>query len=282
MAVTHMNVGGISVTANTTTPCRVEVAETQGWHIAVPFAGELSFEAGRQRADLKAGASALLLPNIERATDRGESSLVVASFQPAELQRRIDVMSAGEHPSVPLDARMQTLGFDHRPGLFRAFTHICNLLDDCEGDTELAGQLGIEDLMYRWMATVLMESRAERGPEPSRNAVDHVCDLIVSMTESRPLSLTEMEAASGLSARALQYGFQARFGCSPMQWQQRERMIKAHQRLIALPAGQTITDLAHAMGFSSSSAFTALYKQHFGETPSQTARRLGRESPAVF
>jgi len=86
----------------------------------------------------------------------------------------------------------------------------------------------------------------------------------------RPLTLTEMENASALSARSLQYSFMRRFGCSPMQWQQRERMIRVRERLFLLPPDATITELAYEMGFSTLSALTTLYKWHFGETPIQT------------
>jgi len=82
-----------------------------------------------------------------------------------------------------------------------------------------------------------------------------------------------MEMASGLSARALQYAFKARFGCSPMAWQRRERMLKARQLLLANAHSQSITNLAYDMGFSSASAFSTLYKLHFDETPSETLDR---------
>ena len=72
---------------------------------------------------------------------------------------------------------------------------------------------------------------------------------------------------SGLSARAPHYPFRARFNCSPMEWQRRERMLEVQNRLMSLAPGQTITTLAHAMGVLSSAAFATLYLRYIGETP---------------
>jgi AraC-like DNA-binding protein len=107
-----------------------------------------------------------------------------------------------------------------------------------------------------------------------QHRLDAVCDLVGSAFE-RPFTLTEMEAISGLSARALQYGFKARFGCSPMEWQRRERIRLARNRLMFAAPGETITQIAYAMGFASSAAFAAQYRRYFGETPSQTFRLRG-------
>jgi len=87
------------------------------------------------------------------------------------------------------------------------------------------------------------------------------------------LTLTEIEIATGLSSRALQYAFKARFGISPMEWQRRERMVMARTRLMQAAPTETITEVAHSMGFSSSSAFATLYKRYLGELPSETRWR---------
>ena len=67
----------------------------------------------------------------------------------------------------------------------------------------------------------------------------------------------------------------ATYGCSPMEWQRRERMQLVRRRLMFPRGEETITDIAFATGFSSSAAFAAQYRRYFGETPSQTRRSAG-------
>lgn len=159
--------------------------------------------------------------------------------------------------------------------IFPAFQHLCGLIETVSGNPNYARILGIEDAIHRWVVHALgvLPRDAEASPPDfgNRHRLDIICDLVRS-THERPLTLTEMESLSGLSARALQYAFNARFGCSPMEWQRRERMHLARRRLMFPVPGETITDIAYAMGFSSSAAFAAQYRRYFGETPSGTRR----------
>lgn len=170
-----------------------------------------------------------------------------------------------------VDDRPRQFRLDRLEGMFQTFLLLCRMVDTTHGKEGLALTLGLNDMFYRWMAGIML---AQKGPVPearrtTASSLDLVCGLVRHSVE-RPLTLTEMELASGLSARALQYAFKARFNCSPMEWQRRERMLDARQRLLSMGDSETITQVAHAMGFSSSAAFATRYKQQFGETPSQT------------
>lgn len=266
-------IGDLKLMANSLDPCRMHVEETGGWHLVVPVAGSASLECDNHKFSLVPGESSLLLPNVRRIGERTNSSVAVVSFVMPKLQRVIAAMAgeeAGKHISDQRPLAMQT---DSRSGLFPAFLTICQLIDLALKHPGLDAALGLEDMIYRWMAaSILTRHDGDHLQQASSSRIDAVCDLVRSSTE-RPLTLSEMEMASGLSARALQYAFKTRFGCSPMAWQRGERMLKAQQLLLASPPSQTITTLAHDMGFSSASAFSTLYKRHFGETPRQTLSR---------
>jgi AraC-like DNA-binding protein len=241
--------GDLKLMANSQDACRMHVEETGGWHLVVPVAGSASLECDNHKFSLIPGRSSLLLPNIERIGERTDSSVAVFSFQMPKLNRVLATMTGEEESQHIPDQRPLAIHTDPRSGLFPAFLTICKQIDLALMHPDLGNVLDIEDIIYRWMAATVSPMDGDaRLPVRSRRCLDVVCDLAGSLCE-RPLTLTEMEMASGLSARALQYAFKARFGCSPMAWQRRERMLKARQLLLANADSQTITTLAYDMGF---------------------------------
>lgn len=269
-------IGDVRFLAHAATPCRMEVEESKGWHLIAPYIGTASLQCDGKVFDLRSGVSSLLLPNMRRSTERAPSSVTIASIDSRRLQETMATMSGRTGEITELAERPITLHFDGKIDLFRSFLKICSLIDATRGPAGLGEILGVDDMIYRWITVALEsaehpENQGMKGSAAS--SLDPVCDLIRS-THDRPLTLSEMEEASCLSARALQYAFKERFGCSPMEWQRRERMLTAQQRLMNLGVDETITQVAHAMGFSSSAAFATLYKRYFGEMPSETVAQF--------
>ncbi|MEW5421266.1 helix-turn-helix transcriptional regulator [Amorphus sp. 3PC139-8] len=76
---------------------------------------------------------------------------------------------------------------------------------------------------------------------------------------------------NGMGARTLSRRFVAETGFTFTAWRQRARLLRA---LEMLAAGLPVTTIALDLGFSTSSAFIALFRQTFGETPAVYRRRL--------
>lgn len=269
-------IGGVRLVAKAATPLGMEVEESKGWHLIVPLVGKSLLQSDGRTFDLHSGASAMLMPNMKRSTERAPRSLAIVAIDIARLQETMAIVAGHAFEPVRLEERPILLPLKGDPALFRSFLHLCNLIDATRPVAGLGETLGIDDLLYRWIGSALSMGAAATSGSVRRSdpaLLDGVCDLVRSTTH-RPLTLTEMAQAADLSVRALQYAFKARFGCSPMEWQRRERMLLAHARLSNLAADETITSVAHAMGFSSSAAFATLYKRHFGESPSQTVQRF--------
>ena len=89
-------------------------------------------------------------------------------------------------------------------------------------------------------------------------------------------SLEQLAGELGVSARQLRRGIRQEFGVSPVQLAQTNRLLLAKQLLTEsrLP----IIDVALASGFSSVRRFNALFREHYGFTPT-TMRRSHREAP---
>ncbi len=278
MKLARAAIGDLHLVASTTTACRWVIDRVNGWSLVVPTSGALEIAGDGRTFRTSAGKGAMILPEIARVTDRTGGATVRVNFNPDRLNRTCAALS-GEDPGKDwLGQQVHSLQLDAVRGSFGVFEHACGLVDVASRQPGLAEGLGIDDLLYRWIALGLM---AVSDPilvsdrlDPRTVRLDVLCDMIRSSAD-RPLTSTEMELETGLSRRALQVAFAARFGCSPMEWQRRERIARAQTRLLAAGPDQTITQIAHAMGYSSSATFATLYRRYFKETPSQTLARRG-------
>ncbi|MCF6424129.1 MULTISPECIES: AraC family transcriptional regulator [Amycolatopsis] len=114
------------------------------------------------------------------------------------------------------------------------------------------------------------EERTDRKL-PARIA--RVVDL-VHADPGQPLTLSQLAAVAGVSVRSLQAGFRRHLGTSPSQYLRFVRLDRARADLQrAGDAPTTVTDVALRWGFTHVPRFAALYRDRFGELPSQTLRR---------
>jgi AraC-like DNA-binding protein len=79
----------------------------------------------------------------------------------------------------------------------------------------------------------------------------------------------EAAAAVGASRRTLERLFRAETGLSIGRWRQRRRLVHALQ---LLAEGRSVTHVAHAVGYSTPSAFTVMFHAELGATPSRYFR----------
>ncbi|AWM86245.1 AraC family transcriptional regulator [Microvirga sp. 17 mud 1-3] len=89
-----------------------------------------------------------------------------------------------------------------------------------------------------------------------------------------PLSLADISAHAGVSARSLQAGFQNYRNMTPMAFLRSIRLQKARLSLAAAdPTASTVTEIALACGFSHMGEFSVAYRRAFNETPRETLLR---------
>jgi AraC-like DNA-binding protein len=106
------------------------------------------------------------------------------------------------------------------------------------------------------------------APRDLRRAMDYMeANLASSIT------LTDIVAASGVPGRTLMKHFEAFRGVSPMQYLRRARLERINEALRTGESSGTISDLAIAWGFTHIGRFSAEYRRHFGEAPSETLKR---------
>jgi AraC-like DNA-binding protein len=85
--------------------------------------------------------------------------------------------------------------------------------------------------------------------------------------------LRRLAAGTGAGQRTLERLFLAETGMTISRWRQRLRLLRAME---LLAGGESVTAVSAAVGYSTPSAFTAMYRAHLGTTPS-ALRARGRE-----
>jgi len=93
-----------------------------------------------------------------------------------------------------------------------------------------------------------------------------------------PLTVEDVAAAAQVSPRALQLAFRAFRGTTPMGFWRDQRLMRAHDDLLAGGPEASVTDIALRWGFGHFGRFADLYRRRFGACPNvtlRTARRTG-------
>lgn len=120
--------------------------------------------------------------------------------------------------------------------------------------------------------------------EPKTPAADAVrrAEAYLDAHAHQPITMTELAAETGMSARALQAGFKARRGITPMAFLRERRLELARKRLMLSVPDTSVTDVALECGFRHLGRFSREYFKRFGESPSDTLRgALGKCAQAA-
>ncbi|WP_343805439.1 helix-turn-helix domain-containing protein [Marinobacterium maritimum] len=132
-------------------------------------------------------------------------------------------------------------------------------------------------VMQQHWESLLIESIANQLADPTPDHIDilplqlrRAVDWLQAHIE-QPLTVSDLVKAAGCSRRSLENGFQQFIGCSPARYILQQKLDLAHQRLQQTQG--TVSEVAYHCGFNHLSHFTRLYKDHYGETPSQTLKR---------
>lgn len=89
------------------------------------------------------------------------------------------------------------------------------------------------------------------------------------------IDIKDVARRSGLSLRSLHYLMRQFIGQSPYQYLRSRRLVKAREAIIrGYPKNTSVAQHAADWGFQHAGRFSAYYKHHFGEYPTQTLSEL--------
>ncbi|KOC24391.1 AraC family transcriptional regulator [Comamonas testosteroni] len=101
-------------------------------------------------------------------------------------------------------------------------------------------------------------------PMPSNDRLRPICNALIERPDDQA-SATEWAQTIGVGERTLQRLFAKGVGMTFSQWREQARLLAA---LTAIAQGRKVIDVAMDCGYSSHSAFTAMFRRHFGAPPS--------------
>lgn len=141
---------------------------------------------------------------------------------------------------------------------------------------ETANQLR-DAVLIEWLEAIpaMVEVRDLHSVGARQRMVDRTCDLVLGSPD-RALTMLEVCKHIGSSPRRLELCFRDVLGISPHKYLRAVRLCGARRELKRLAgSGATVHDVAARWGFWHMSAFSADYKQQFGESPSVTLQAGG-------
>ena len=107
-----------------------------------------------------------------------------------------------------------------------------------------------------------------------RRARDHV-----DRYYAEPLDLEVMAKAAGLSKYHFHRLFAATYGVTPAAYVTQRRVERAQDLLRA--TNLNVTEVCHAVGFSSLGSFSSRFKEIVGETPREFQQRWAANAPRI-
>ncbi|MFM7264673.1 MAG: helix-turn-helix transcriptional regulator [Cyanobium sp.] len=285
-------------------PCRLALRCAVGPCLALPLAGELTLRPERRGSRplaADAGRSAVLLPEgpfLLRCD--GWVEVVLIALSDRALAAALEPWLG---PSAPTQARnrletrlargLQWRESEALTGPLLALLHQgLRLLEGATrsgaeglpqaGEAALPLPSGaLQDCLLRPLTLLLLQNAAAPSPagrlDPSRR-IDALLEHIAANLH-RPLSLRDLSEQSGCSPRTLQYAFERRFGCGPMQWVRQQRLEAAARALRESGWHEPVGEIARRCGYTNLSSFSRDIQRHCGLAPS--ALRQGANSTAA-
>lgn len=135
-------------------------------------------------------------------------------------------------------------------------------------------------ILVEWLEAIpeRVDTSELHSIDARRRVVDRVCELVLGQPDHPP-TLLKVCSDVGASPRKLDYCFRDVLGISPAKYLRAVRLNGVRRELRrAAESSATVHDIAARWGFWHMGAFSADYKQQFGELPSMTHRR-GKQAP---
>jgi AraC-like DNA-binding protein len=239
--------------------------------------GRIDLTAGRQHARVGRGEALLCLPyvGLDMLLDRMTDQVLQL---PLHVVTRIAGRAGVTESDFLFEAMTATTPQANRRWL-ATIAYLTRLLSgpDGAGVPALLLDAAIEATATAALSVfpnTTMTAGYTAGPGRITPAAIRRAIAFIDAHAAETITLDEIAAAAGLSARALQAGFRRHYDITPTGYLLKVRLEHAHRDLqTADPTGgATVAAIAHRWGFADHSRFTAAYRAAYGRLPSHTLR----------
>ena len=247
-------------------------AATRGFTVHLPARQENEYRIGRRSLRGAPDVAVLLCPGHDYSVDAAPGTTMAFVLEPSLLQREIDLLDIRRPGtwslrSMQLPLSSQDVAAWH--GLVRRYGRVAFRTAGARRIDDLRAS---EDRLASWLARrIVAASGLVELSLSSRQVVERV-DAWIRARAAQPMSLDELRAVAGVSARTLQEACVARWGQTPIELVA-SRRLEIARSLLSSGRAPTVTEAALHSGFSHLGRFSVVYKRAFGESPSDTLAR---------
>ncbi|MEX0753081.1 MAG: AraC family transcriptional regulator [Xanthobacteraceae bacterium] len=279
----HARIGRIALrflSWNCEAKCETATFRTPDHHVVVhmPLRGEFEASQGDDWIAVKPG-NALVVSAAGVLRRRWEGQCDLLNLR---IDREVVNHAAPGSTKGVLDSQPLTL-IDLNQSLALA-RFIETIIHDLGSDHPALSDPGVASHAERLLSLLLLRSLKRTDGRSIAGAAPQVAPYYVRRAEHyvsenymKPVGVADLEAATGVSARTLYYGFKQYRGASPMKYLKSVRLMRARRRLLeAQMQGGRVGEIAAAVGYANKSQFARDYKDCFGESPAATLRGRGR------
>ena len=260
-------------------------------HVLFTFnsSGSVVFQTDNQENAPPPGGGVLMVTPTQGHYIRGKGGGILLATTPAALVQTAQAIQ-GPLAAKRLRQRLQepltffAYGSAREPSLPRSLLQSLHLVDSLLSPRGiLPAVLRLDDLICRQLVLMLCpelsSDELESATPPPGAGFERLLEWLSSRV-TEPHSLSEMEARSGYSRRALQRSFQQRFGCGPMQWLRRRRLELALEQLSRGDTDDTVAAIARRCGYLNLASFSRDFRRVYGRRPSEILQaKQGRPQP---
>ncbi|WP_182882461.1 AraC family transcriptional regulator [Microbispora sp. H10949] len=246
--------------------------------VEIPCAGTAEVCHGRETIRSTPELAAVLSAHPRSMRWGAGNTQCIVHFDRPALEAHLGRL-IGRRPDRPLTFAS---GMDLTLPPARSWWSVAELLRD---EAETGGAMLEQPLVVRQFEGLLMTQLLMAQPSNysdvlcggQRRVAPPTVKRAVSLIEEHagePLTVEDIAEAVGVSARALQEGFRRHLDKTPMGYLREVRLDRVRAELTVTDrVTVTVTDVAYRWGFAHLGRFSSVYRQRFGESPSETLRR---------
>jgi AraC-like DNA-binding protein len=259
------------------TTVSVDPGDLSAYHVNVVLSGTVDSRCGDQKAIASPRVAAVFSPDRHTQLPRWDADAAQLSikFPRTRVEQELGAL-LGRQVVKPIEFRL-ALPVDGGAGR-RWMSILSALLQSVDGLGTAAELRHLESLERSLISGLLISQvhsyTEDLATDPSRGAPQTAIDRVVEAIQRAPdrgYTLADLARFAGTSARSLQYGFQERYGTTPMRYLRQVRLDRARDDL-AQDHG-SVADVAYHWGFTNLGRFARAYRDRFGEFPGGTLSR---------
>lgn len=248
------------------------------YHVNVPLSGRVVSECGKRRTTATVGHGAVFTPREHTVLPRwsADSSQVCIKIEKAAVEAELEALIG---QPIAADIRFD-LALDLTTAAAASWLGVVRLLIQ---EVDRPGSLlersahhreYLEKLLISGLLHVQNHDHLEALLSPQPPARPRTVKRVLDLIEAHPevnYTLSDLARHAGVGARRLQIAFQDVLHCTPIGYLRKVKLDRARQDL--LTGEDTVMTVAYRWGFNHSGRFSTVYRQAYGESPSQTMRR---------